>query len=50
LQRFARKKRVRVNAVAPGGVETPMSHEIDFPEEVNWELAVLSIDGGVAAI
>jgi meso-butanediol dehydrogenase/(S,S)-butanediol dehydrogenase/diacetyl reductase len=29
---------LRVNAVAPGGVKTPLSSNIDFPEGMNWKL------------
>jgi NAD(P)-dependent dehydrogenase (short-subunit alcohol dehydrogenase family) len=29
---------IRVNAVAPGGVDTPMTEGIHFPEDTNWEL------------
>jgi NAD(P)-dependent dehydrogenase (short-subunit alcohol dehydrogenase family) len=29
---------VRVNAVAPGGVDTPMNQKIAFPKEMNWKL------------
>jgi meso-butanediol dehydrogenase/(S,S)-butanediol dehydrogenase/diacetyl reductase len=28
-----------VNAVAPGGVNTPLSTKIEFPEGMNWKLA-----------
>jgi NAD(P)-dependent dehydrogenase (short-subunit alcohol dehydrogenase family) len=30
---------LRVNAVAPAGVKTPLSSKIDFPETMNWKLA-----------
>jgi NAD(P)-dependent dehydrogenase (short-subunit alcohol dehydrogenase family) len=30
---------LRVNAVAPGGVNTPLSTKIEFPEGMNWKLA-----------
>ncbi|HKA15969.1 MAG TPA: SDR family NAD(P)-dependent oxidoreductase, partial [Myxococcota bacterium] len=30
---------VRVNAVAPGGVDTPMNQKMEFPREMNWKLA-----------
>ena len=29
---------LRVNAVAPGGVNTPLSQKLVFPEEMNWKL------------
>jgi NAD(P)-dependent dehydrogenase (short-subunit alcohol dehydrogenase family) len=29
---------LRVNAVAPGGVNTPMNQKIAFPKEMNWKL------------
>lgn len=29
---------LRVNAVAPGGVETPMNAKIEFPEQIDWKL------------
>lgn len=30
---------VRVNAIAPGGVETPMNTKLKFPKEMDWGLA-----------
>jgi NAD(P)-dependent dehydrogenase (short-subunit alcohol dehydrogenase family) len=33
------KKGLRVNAVAPGGVKTPLNTKIDFPETMDWKLA-----------
>ena len=30
---------LRVNAVAPGGVETPLNTKLEFPEAMNWKLA-----------
>ena len=32
------EKGIRVNAVAPGGVETPMNEGIEFPDDMNWKL------------
>jgi meso-butanediol dehydrogenase / (S,S)-butanediol dehydrogenase / diacetyl reductase len=29
---------IRVNAVAPGGVNTPLNQKLDFPKEMNWKL------------
>ena len=29
---------LRVNAVAPGGVETPMNENLRFPEAMDWKL------------
>lgn len=29
---------IRTNAIAPGGVDTPMTKEIDFPEGMDWKL------------
>jgi NAD(P)-dependent dehydrogenase (short-subunit alcohol dehydrogenase family) len=29
---------VRVNAVAPGGVTTPMNSKMVFPKEIDWKL------------
>jgi NAD(P)-dependent dehydrogenase (short-subunit alcohol dehydrogenase family) len=29
---------LRVNAVAPGGVDTPMNEKMAFPKEMNWKL------------
>jgi meso-butanediol dehydrogenase / (S,S)-butanediol dehydrogenase / diacetyl reductase len=30
---------LRVNAVAPGGVDTPMNQKMNFPKDMNWKLA-----------
>jgi NAD(P)-dependent dehydrogenase (short-subunit alcohol dehydrogenase family) len=30
---------LRVNAVAPGAVDTPLNQKISFPKEMNWKLA-----------
>lgn len=32
------KTPIRVNAVAPGGIETPMTSASPFPEDVDWKL------------
>jgi NAD(P)-dependent dehydrogenase (short-subunit alcohol dehydrogenase family) len=32
------KSRVRINCVAPGGVDTPMSSAVRLPEDVDWDL------------
>lgn len=32
------KKGIRINAVAPGGVKTPLNEKIDFPEGIDWKL------------
>jgi NAD(P)-dependent dehydrogenase (short-subunit alcohol dehydrogenase family) len=29
---------IRVNALAPGGVNTPLTSQIDFPEGIDWKL------------
>ena len=30
---------LRINAVAPGGVDTPMNQKMSFPKEMDWKLA-----------
>jgi len=30
---------LRINAVAPGAVDTPLNTKLDFPEAMNWKLA-----------
>ena len=30
---------LRVNAVAPAGVNTPLNKKLDFPEAMDWKLA-----------
>jgi NAD(P)-dependent dehydrogenase (short-subunit alcohol dehydrogenase family) len=32
------EKPLRVNAVAPGGVETPLNAKLVFPDGMNWKL------------
>lgn len=32
------KRGIRVNAIAPGGVETPMTNRVDFPEGMDFSL------------
>jgi NAD(P)-dependent dehydrogenase (short-subunit alcohol dehydrogenase family) len=32
------KTDLRINAVAPGGVATPLNAKIDFPEDMDWKL------------
>jgi meso-butanediol dehydrogenase/(S,S)-butanediol dehydrogenase/diacetyl reductase len=32
------KSDLRVNAVAPGGVKTPLNSKLDFPKEMDWKL------------
>ena len=32
------RRGIRVNAIAPGGVATPMSSVIDWPEDIDWKL------------
>ncbi|MEO6627490.1 MAG: SDR family oxidoreductase, partial [Aquihabitans sp.] len=32
------KRGIRVNAIAPGGVETPMTGTVEFPEDMDWKL------------
>ena len=32
------KQDIRINAVAPGGVDTPMSAKMQFPEGMDWKL------------
>ena len=32
------KTGVRISAVAPGGVKTPLNEKIDFPDEIDWDL------------
>lgn len=29
---------IRINAIAPGGVNTPLTSKIDFPEGIDWKL------------
>ncbi len=32
------KRGIRVNAIAPGGVETAMTSRVDFPDDMDWSL------------
>lgn len=32
------KRGIRANAIAPGGVETPMTGAVEFPEDMDWKL------------
>ncbi|MBW2269503.1 MAG: SDR family oxidoreductase [Deltaproteobacteria bacterium] len=32
------KQPIRINAVCPGGTDTPMNTTIDFPEDLDWKL------------
>jgi len=32
------KRGIRVNAIAPGGVDTNMTNKVDFPDDMDWKL------------
>jgi meso-butanediol dehydrogenase / (S,S)-butanediol dehydrogenase / diacetyl reductase len=40
------KRDIRVNAIAPGGVDTPMTNVVDFPEGMDFKLIEKSIAPG----
>jgi NAD(P)-dependent dehydrogenase (short-subunit alcohol dehydrogenase family) len=40
------KKGIRVNAIAPGGVQTPMTNRVEFPEDMDNDLLAKSIAVG----
>ncbi|MEZ5181837.1 MAG: SDR family oxidoreductase [Acidimicrobiales bacterium] len=40
------KRGIRVNAIAPGGVQTPMTNRVEFPEGMDDELIAKSIAPG----
>ena len=37
------KQKIRINAVAPGGIQTPMAAATFFPEDTDWDLVQPSI-------
>lgn len=37
------KRNIRVNAIAPGGVSTPMTSKVDFPEGMDFDLIMKSM-------